>query len=90
MSKKAIKKLSETHKSYDLTVESTTIQEAGTLANGQAGIVSKPAAKVIITIFEHGEKGAVILKKSAAYGSGSSFEESQNAAIEKAVEGLGL
>jgi hypothetical protein len=86
MSKKAIKKLNEAHPSYDLTVATTTVNTKD--ATGKATPV--PAVQAKITIFEHGEKGAVIKKKSEAYGIGENFNECQDAAIEKAVELLGL
>jgi hypothetical protein len=84
MSKKAIKRLSDAFPSYDLNVAATTLTEKGTLANGQAGLVNVPAYQITITIFEHGEKGAVITKKSSAYGL------DQDSAIEQAVERLGV
>ena len=86
MSKQAIKKLNAKHESYDLTVETTTVTEVGE----DKKAFSKPAIKVIITVFQHGEKGAVILKKSAAYGVGDTTAAAQSNAIESAVEGLGL
>lgn len=84
MSKKAIKRLATAFPSYDLNVAATTLSEKATLPNGQVGLINVPAYHITITVFEHGEKGAVIKKKSSAYGL------DQDSAIDQAVDRLGV
>lgn len=77
-SKEAIQKLNDKFPKYDIQVEAVS------------GPVNTFTFKAIISIFEHTEKGAVINKKSQAYGSADKFEKGQDQAIVKAVQGLGL
>lgn len=76
----AIKKLNKTYAKYDLNVE--------TVSSG--GNATTATAKAFIVIFENTEKGSIIIKKSANYGTGTSITEAQDNAIVNSVEGLGL
>lgn len=77
-SKQAINILNKSFPKYDIQVEAVS------------GPVNTFTFKAIVSIFEHTDKGAVINKKSQAYGNGADFQKAQDSAIVKAIQGLGL
>jgi hypothetical protein len=78
-SKEKIAALNGAHAKYDVQIES--------VSSGQQG---QFMFKAIVSIFDHTDKGAVITKKSSAYGFGPDVAVAQDSAIIKAIEGLGL
>jgi hypothetical protein len=73
-----LQKLSENHKAYDLQVG----VGAATMNGQKAGLISVSAN---LAIFEHTDKGPIVIRKSSASSEAKTLEKAQNDAIEKAL-----
>lgn len=83
MSKKAIKKLNDAHKNYAINVELGGADKTGN------NVMVKAFIQVFDPKYEPGKQPTVI-KTANSYGTGADLEKAQAAAIENAVESLGL